>query len=53
MATESEPWKQVRVSIGIAVYDPFADASVTETVRRADRHMYANKAKRKATPDNG
>ena len=40
-------WEQVRVTSGIAVYDPAADRFVIDTVRRADKIMYANKHKRK------
>ena len=41
-AAQSE-WDEVRVAIGIAVYDPSHDRSVTETARRADKIMYENK----------
>lgn len=40
---ESE-WDEVRVAIGIAVYDPEHDRSVSDTARRADKLMYENKA---------
>ena len=36
-------WDEPRVAIGIAVYDPERDASVTDTVHRADKIMYENK----------
>ena len=39
---ESE-WDEVRVAVGIAVYDPDKDSSVNDTARRADKLMYANK----------
>ena len=41
--TEADPWGQTRVSTGIAVYDRGMDYSVSETVARADKIMYANK----------
>ena len=36
-------WDEVRVAMGIAVYDPNHDRTVNETVRRADKLMYENK----------
>ena len=42
VAAENE-WDQPRVAMGIAVYDPEIDGSVTDTVRRADKIMYENK----------
>ena len=36
-------WEEPRVAIGIAVYDPEIDASVDDTVHRADKIMYENK----------
>ena len=42
------PWEQVRVSLGIAAYDPATDHTVEDTVRRADQLMYENKRRRKA-----
>ena len=41
-------WEQVRVTDGMAIFDPFEDHLVIDTVRRADKTMYANKHKRKA-----
>ncbi|SDA14370.1 diguanylate cyclase (GGDEF) domain-containing protein [Ruminococcus sp. YE71] len=38
------PWEEVRVSAGIAVYDSKRDNTVNDTVRRADEIMYANKS---------
>ena len=40
-------WEKVHVARGIAVYDPNLDRSVIDTVRRADKNMYANKRKYK------
>lgn len=42
------PWEEVSVTNGMAVYDPAEDRFVNDTVRRADKTMYANKRKRKA-----
>ena len=39
-----QPWEEVRVSLGIAVFDPDIDDSVTDTMRRADKIMYEKKA---------
>ena len=41
-------WEQVRVAMGIAVYDPRGDHFVIDVVRRADKTMYENKRVRKA-----
>ena len=48
-AAKSE-WEEVRVAVGIAVYDPDHDGSVNDTARRADKLMYANKDERKKNP---
>ncbi|MBQ7566997.1 MAG: diguanylate cyclase [Oscillospiraceae bacterium] len=48
-ADKSDRWEQVRVSIGIAAYNPIIDRSVDDVVRRADNLMYQNKRARKAT----
>ena len=41
------PWEEVHVAIGIAVYDPQLDHSVVDTVRRADKIMYTDKRQHK------
>lgn len=41
-------WNQIRVSMGIAAYDPKEDAYADDTARRADKLMYENKHERKA-----
>lgn len=41
--TESEDWKKVDVSHGLAIYDPASDKDVNDVVRRADKLMYENK----------
>ena len=40
-------WEQVRVTLGLAVYDPGTDGSFADVARRADRLMYENKRIRK------
>lgn len=45
---EGTPWKMVSVSVGIASYDSKNDTSVADTMRRADKIMYEDKAKKKA-----
>ncbi len=40
-------WEQVRVAMGVAVYDPFIDRTVEDVARRADQLMYENKRSRK------
>ena len=42
-ASAREPWEQVHVAMGLAVYDPRADGSLGDTMRRADKDMYENK----------
>ena len=46
-ACAENEWNQVRVSVGIAIYDAKIDATVYETARRADKLMYENKRSRK------
>ena len=46
-ASTENIWEQVRISMGIAVYDPKTDHSVQDVVRRADEIMYENKRVRK------
>lgn len=36
-------WDEVHIAVGIAVYDPQLDGSVSDTVRRADQIMYEHK----------
>ena len=42
-------WEEVHVAMGIAVFDERSDQYVIDTVRRADKIMYANKCARKDT----
>lgn len=47
-AAAGNRWEAPRVAIGIAVYDPAFDESVTDTMHRADKLMYENKRVGKA-----
>ncbi len=42
-AAAENQWEEVHIAMGIAVYDPENDHSVSDTVRRADKLMYENK----------
>ncbi len=42
-AANENRWEQVHIAMGIAEFDPQTDKGVIDTVRRADRLMYANK----------
>ncbi len=46
-AAVSEPWEQVLVSKGFAVFDPSAYHTVFDVIQRADKLMYDNKWERK------
>ena len=43
-----ERWQEIRISLGLAAYDPETDHSVEDTVRRADQIMYEKKRKLRA-----
>ena len=43
----AEPWEQVHLSKGFAVFDPFEDSVVSNVLKRADQFMYENKRERK------
>lgn len=45
--TAEHEWEQANVTMGLAVYDPEIDQSVTNVARRADQEMYKNKRLRK------
>jgi len=40
-----DPWNQLHIAIGVAVYDPESDRSLEDTIKRADDLMYENKRK--------
>lgn len=46
-AFAKEPWEQIKVSIGIATYDPEIDNSAEDVMIHADHLMYDNKRERK------
>ncbi len=48
-----QPWEQVWISKGFAVYDPSQDNTVTGVIQRADRLMYENKRERKKSRNTG
>ena len=50
-AFAKEPWEKIRVSVGLATYDPDIDATVHEVAIHADHLMYDNKRKRKKIND--
>ena len=47
-AVKEAKWEKIRVSMGIAVFDPRIDRSVDDVVRRADKLMYDNKREHKS-----
>lgn len=47
-----EPWEKIRVSIGVAAYDPEIDKSFQDVMVHADHKMYENKRKRKKQQGN-
>ncbi len=46
--TRLEPWERISAAIGIAVYDPVVDKTVSNVFRRADEAMYRRKKEMKA-----
>ena len=42
-----DPWEEIHVSIGVAVYEPDVDGSVKSVLIHADHLMYDNKRQRK------
>ena len=47
-AFTKEPWEQIRVAVGVAVYNPEIDKTVDDVLKRADHLMYDNKHERKS-----
>ena len=45
--TAENRWEQVRVAVGITAFNPETDQTVIDTIRRADKVMYADKRKHK------
>ena len=52
LAAENK-WDEIDIAYGVAVFDPDIDDYLTDTVNRADKSMYDNKAKSKAKPKSG
>ncbi len=50
-ASADEPWEQVWLSKGFAIYDPAEDNIVQKIMQRADMLMYENKRERKMGRD--
>ena len=46
--TAEEPWEQISVAKGMAIYRPDSDGSVEDVMRRADQRMYLDKQRMKA-----
>ena len=46
-AAAAEPWEQVHLSKGFAVFDPSEDSAAADVMQRADQLMYENKRERK------
>jgi diguanylate cyclase (GGDEF)-like protein len=46
-ADAAEPWEEVHISKGFAVFSPSEDSAVTDVIKRADQLMYENKRERK------
>ena len=44
----TEPWEEVHIAKGMAVYDPSKDIGVESVLQRADERMYADKKRSKA-----
>ena len=51
-AENEDRWKQVRIALGIAKFDPQSDRYVIDAVRRADQIMYTDKQLRKQAQNN-
>ena len=47
-AAARQPWEQIRIAKGLAVYDPALDHSLDDTLHRADEIMYEDKRRSKA-----
>lgn len=43
----AEPWEEVHISKGFAIFAPSEDSAVTDVMQRADQLMYENKRERK------
>lgn len=43
-AVAENPWEQIHIAMGITVFDPKADKTIDDTLKRADKLMYQNKS---------
>jgi PleD family two-component response regulator len=48
-----DPWEQVFLSCGMAVYQPGQDLQAEQVVNRADEAMYEDKRHQKERAENG
>lgn len=39
----ADPWNQLHIAMGLAVFTPETDGSISDTIKRADELMYENK----------
>ena len=42
-ASASDPWNQLHIAMGLVIFSPDSDASLNDTINRADEIMYENK----------
>jgi diguanylate cyclase (GGDEF)-like protein len=42
-ASATDPWNQLHIAIGLAIFTPDTDGSINDTIQRADKLMYENK----------
>lgn len=42
-AAASDPWNQLHIAIGLALFTPESDETLNDTIKRADELMYENK----------
>ena len=42
-ADATDPWNQLHIAMGLAVFDPETDEMLNDTIKRADDLMYENK----------
>ena len=42
-ADATDPWNQLHIAMGLAVFSPDTDKSLNDTINRADEIMYENK----------
>ena len=42
-AAAADPWNQLHIAMGLAIFTPDSDKSLNDTIKRADETMYENK----------